>query len=352
MATESRKQSTPLIESIVSAPERFDFHQAVRLIELQGLAQGAAEPVGASAAPDDEAVDLRVHPSLAYATAAIRASRGAASEGKALAQLDVTFAGLVGAASVLPPHYSELVHARQVERDTSFRDFLDVFHRRTLGLFQRAWRRVHFPFAFELASRHRLEHDAFTGALLSLSGLGSESLRHRHAVSDLAFAFNAGGCANQIKSAAALEQALSATFGVPFKVQQFIGSWLEVPDESRSSLLSRGETGTARHALGRGLTLGSRVWDIQSRVRLIVGPLTLSQFQFFANENPGRIRVMSMVRALAGDLIEADLECTLAEQESPGIPLDAQRRLGVDTWLESSTAQPGPRTARFNLTLN
>lgn len=352
MATESRKQSTPLIDSIVSAPGRFEFHQAVRLIELQGITEGTGEPVGSAAAPDEEAVDLRVHPSLAYASAAIRASKGPAAERRALAQLDVTFAGLIGAASVLPPHYSELVHARQVERDTSLRDFLDVLHRRTLGLFQRAWRRVHFPFAFELASRHRLEHDAFTSALLSLSGLGSESLRRRQAVNDLVFAYNVGGSANQVKSAAALEQALSATFGVPFKVAQFIGSWLDLPKESRSSLLSKGEAGAARHALGQGLTLGSRVWDIQGRIRLIVGPLKLSQFQFFANESPGRIRVMAMIKALAGDLIEADLECVLAGNESPGITLSGERRLGVDTWLETAAPAERPRTARFKLTCN
>ena len=349
MATESRKQSTPLIESIVSAPGRFEFHQAVRLIELQALAEGAAEPVGSAAAPDMEAVDLRVHPSLAYATSAIRASRGPTGSSRALAQLDVTFAGLIGAASVLPSHYSELIHARQVERDTSFRDFLDVLHRRTLGLFQRAWRRVHFPFAFELAARHQLEYDAFTKALLSLSGLASESLRQRQAVNDLAFAYNVGGSANQVKSAAALERALSSTFGVPFTVVQFVGSWLDLPEESRSSLLSKGEAGTARHALGQGLTLGSRVWDVQGRIRLVVGPLTFSQFQFFARESPGRTRISALVSAFAGNLIEADLECVLATEESPGIRLDGTRRLGNDTWLESASPAHGPRAATFKL---
>jgi len=350
MATESRKQNTPLIRSIVSAPERFDFHQAVRLIELQGVDDGVAEPVGSSAAPLEEAVELRVHPSLAYATAAIRASEGESEHGQALAQLEVTFAGLIGAAGVLPPHYSELVHARRVQRDDAFRDFLDVIHRRTLGLFQRAWRKVHFPFAFELEARRRLEHDAFTSALLSLSGLGSSSLRKSQAVNDLVFAFNAGTCSNQVKSAAALERALVATFNVPFRVVQFVGSWLDLPGRSQSTLLSRSETGEARHALGDGLTLGSRVWDVQSRIRLVVGPLKLTQFNFFANENPGRIRVMALVRSFAGDLIEADLECALAKGESPGISLDGCRRLGVDSWLEKTPAAPVPRVARFKLT--
>ncbi|MDG1048602.1 MAG: type VI secretion system baseplate subunit TssG [Planctomycetota bacterium] len=352
MATESRKQTTPLIESIVSAPGRFDFHQAVRLIELQGLIEGSKEPVGVSTAPKHEAVSLRVHPSLAYASAAIRASKAGDDDGEPLAQLDVTFAGLIGAAGVLPPHYSELVHARQQERDTSFRDFLDVLHRRTLGLFHRAWRRSHFPFAFELESRHRWEHDAFTSALLSLTGLGAPSLRKSQAVNDLTFAFSVGSCANQVKSAAALERTLGATFNVTFRVQQFIGSWLELPDDSRSSLLTKTEAGAARHALGQGLTLGSRAWNVQSKIRLLIGPLDFSQFNFFANEDPGRIRVMSLVRAFVGDLIEADIECVLAANESPGISLDGQRRLGVDSWLEASPLPPEPRKARFNLTCN
>ncbi len=352
MATESRKQTTPLIDSIVSAPGRFDFHQAVRLLELQGLIEGSREPVGVSTAPRDEAVSLRVHPSLAYATAAIRSSQAGDDDGEALAELDVTFAGLFGAAGVLPPHYSELIHARQQERDTALRDFLDVLHRRTLGLFHRAWRRNHFPFAFELESRHRLELDAFTNALLSLTGLGSPSLRRSHAVNDLTFAFSVGSCANQVRSAAALERTLSATFNVRFKVQQFMGTWLELPADARSSLLVQGEAGGARHALGQGLTLGSHVWDVQSRIRVLVGPLDFSQFYFFARADPGRIRVMSLVRAFVGDLIEADIECVLAANQSPGISLDGQRRLGVDSWLEASPLPPEQRKARFNLTCN
>ncbi|MFT5732025.1 MAG: type VI secretion system protein ImpH [Planctomycetota bacterium] len=351
MAAPRRKPSTPLIEHLASSPERFEFHQAVRLLELMGLSSGEGNPVGAHSPPAAESVDFRVHPSLAYATSAIRACKVDTEEGAALARLDVTFTGLIGSAGVLPPHYSELILARQLHRDTALRDFLDILHRRTLALIHRGWRKTAFPFAFELEAQQQLDHDQFTVGLLSLVGLGTKSLRRRQAVNDLAFAFAGGAYANQVKSAVALAGILSATFAVPFDVEQLVGSWMEIPVNEQSTLLRYGEAPAERHTLGGGISIGTRVWDVQSRLRLVAGPMTLSQFQFFADESPGRIRVMAMARSFVGDAIQVDLECILAEDECPGIQLGDGQRIGRDAWLEHAPRPDEQRSARFPLVL-
>ncbi len=49
------------------------------------------------------------------------------------------------AAGVLPHHYTELVIRRLQLRDTSLRDFLDVFHHRALSFFYRAWKKYRPP---------------------------------------------------------------------------------------------------------------------------------------------------------------------------------------------------------------
>lgn len=349
MAPASRTQDSPLNEALARDPQRFDFHQAVRLLELAAIATQSGEPVGLSARLSSEAVHLAVHPSLAFSVSAIRDSSFAQTDPESPPKLEVTFAGLIGAAGLLPPHYSELVHARQVHKDRSLRDFLDALHRRTLALFHRAWRHSHFPFAFELAAHHRLSHDAFTSALLSLGGLGDGSLRRRQAVDDLAFAFNTGAFANQLRSAAALEGLLSAVLGVPFKVEQLVGSWLELPRSSWSTLVAQGERGDDTQAMGLGLVLGQRVWDVQSRVRLVAGPLTLAQFDFFTRDPMGRIRVWTLAKAFFGDLIQVELECVLAQAESAGTRLDGTHGLGLKTWVERVPHPEAQRIARFQL---
>ncbi|MEM9382111.1 MAG: type VI secretion system baseplate subunit TssG [Planctomycetota bacterium] len=329
---------------LAQEPGRFEFDQALRLVDLLGLVEGGSDPTGTSTAPERESAHLRGHPSLAYASTALRAARTADG-----VEVDVTVAGLAGAAGALPDHYSELVLAREAARDGTLRDFLDVLQQRSLALLHRAWTKTRFPFAFEQETLWRNRHDGFTRAVLSLAGLGLDSTLRRQAVSDLAVAHGAAAFARTTRSAASLAGLLTATFGVPFEIEQFVGHWIDIPPEERSTLLRTGEAPDDRHALGRGFALGGRAWDVQSRVRAIAGPLTITQLRFFADESPGRLQVLSTLRSFLGDAMELDLECRLAPGESPGVRLGSASRLGLDTWLESTERPDAPRTARFAL---
>lgn len=349
MAPPSRRSSPDLITALTEWPGRFDFHQAVRLVELLGLSRGDREPVGGAAPPEREAAAFRVHPSLAYPCAPIREVATSSGADDPLVEFQVTFAGLIGVAGVLPKHYSELAISREVERDSTLRDFLDLFHQRTLALFQRVWCRYAFPFAFEQSARHRGELDPFTSSILALIGLGTPALRRRQAVDDLTLAFNAAAYARGARPAGTLAGLLTATFGVPFRVEQFIGEWVDVSAEDRSSLLRADEVPDERHALGAGFMLGTRVWDVQSKLRLVAGPLTFEEMEFFAEPAPGRIGVLGMTRGFLGDGLEYDLECVLAEGQSPGVVLGEIRRLGMDSWLESAPSPPAERCASFAL---
>lgn len=338
-----------LQQALVSEGGRFSFHQAVRLLDLLAISLERGGPVGATSHPESEGVEIKGHPSLAFAGAAIRKATDKGALSANGASLEVTFGGLTGAAGVLPTHYTELVIARESGRDRTLRDFLDVLQRRSLSLYHRAWVHARFPVAFESEARQHLRHDAFTRSLLSLVGLGSESLLRRQAVDDLAFIHAAGAFARRTRTAESLAGLLTATFGVPFKVEQFVGHWIELEDGDASTLLARGETPDARHALGGGFSLGTRVWDVASRLRLVAGPLSLEELRFFAAESPGRLRVTSMARGYLGDEFDFDLECVLREGESPGVTLGGGTRLGADTWLEHAPGPDQKRGARFAL---
>ncbi|MEM6672371.1 MAG: type VI secretion system baseplate subunit TssG [Planctomycetota bacterium] len=347
MAPESRQPPPRLIAALEASPGSFTFDQAVRLLELYGLASGTGRSVGADAKPPEESVGFAVHPSVAYAASPIRSCRPADDGAAAIAELDVTFAGLFGAAGVLPPHYSELVLERGAQGDRSLRDFLDLLQRRTIALFHRAWRRSRYPFAFELEAHERLDHDAFTTAVLSLVGLGTPSVRRKQAVDDLSFVFTGGAYARAVRSGSALAGVLRSVLRVPVEVEEFVGEWRDIPEDGRSTLLRAGEAEQEGHALGEGFAVGERFWSVQSKIRLIAGPLTLDEHRFFAGDSAGRFRAASLVQMYVSDPVDVDLECVLAPGESPGLQLGGETRIGVDAWLEYEPRPAAVRRARF-----
>ena len=82
--------------------------------------------------------------------------------------------GLTGPQGVLPLPYSALVVERMRERDTSMRDFFDIFNHRMISLFYQAWEKYRFTIPYERGERDRFSHH-----LLALIGLGTPGLQNR-----------------------------------------------------------------------------------------------------------------------------------------------------------------------------
>ena len=358
MDSPRRRQTADLTQEIRSRPGSFDFFQAVRLLELEAASTGNGhEYVGTSPSPEKEVIRFRTHPSLAFPPSAIRSVENPPADAQnggptGPTEMQVCFMGFVGAAALLPRHYTEHVIKRISLRDTTLRDFLDLFHHRTISLFYRAWRKYHFAFAYEHAVRTRASEDTFTRALFSLTGLGLDTLRHRQPVDDAAFVFQAGHFSRVQRPAQCLEGLLESLLRVPFRVEQFVGHWVELDSAQRSRLPSRGDAPTDRQRLGRGVCLGSRTWDVQSKVRLIAGPLTYSELQYFLPGTKGQERVRAITSSFLAGVIEFDLQCVLATGESPGIRLGGDHPVGLghDTWLENHIPSTAQRRATFPLT--
>ena len=356
MAATRRREAASLISELVARPRAFDFFQAVRLLELGSLEPGRRDEVGYDVNPEHEAVRFRSHPSLAFPAREIRGLRlgpegGEGANGHAPAEMVVSFMGFTGAAGVLPQHYTELLIERLVMKDSALRDFLDLFHHRALSLFYRAWRKYRFPFAYEHDVRVHGREDTFTAALYSLVGLGQEAVRRRQAIDDSAFIFQGGHLARSQRSAVGLEDLLCDLFGMPVRVEQFVGQWIEIPEPDRTCLPRRGESPPEHARLGMGMTIGERVWDIQSKIRVHAGPLSYEQFEFFTTGSVGPYKLAALLRLYLGDELEFDLQLHLARHESPGIRLGHSQRplLGRNTWLEHATSVPHERDALFQL---
>lgn len=223
-------------------PTEFEFFQAVRL--LGRLSPGRA-PVGGFAHPGDELVRFAAAGSAAFPASQIQALEPA--EG-APARMTVNFMGLTGPLGVLPLVYTLLAAERGRAHDGALGDFLDIFNHRLVSLFYAAWERYRFPVAHE-----RDGDDRLTRHLADLVGLGTEGVRGRLPVPDESLLPYAGLLASGPRSAVGLRQLLADYFAVPVEVEQFVGGWYPLAEETRC-LVGRDRDDSSR--LGRGAVVG------------------------------------------------------------------------------------------------
>jgi type VI secretion system protein ImpH len=333
MAPQSRPEDPPIEERrpaplevlLRQAPQSFEFFQAVRLL---GQLLASRQPVGHFANPGREVVRLAANPDFSFPASQI-AEVDWPEGGQPL--MRVNFMGLNGPMGLLPLYYSAMVKERLRSRDTTLRDFLDIFNHRMLSFFYQAWEKCRFTVAFEKGEKDRL-----SSQLLDLVGLGTAGLQQRQAVPDEALLFYSGLLATRTRSATALRQLLTDYFDVPVEVEQFLGDWhsLETGDRCRFT-----ESGCYSEQLGSGAVVGDEVWDQQSGVRIRLGPLTLSQYLDFLPDGSAHAPLAALIRFFSGSELDFEVQLVLVKEEVPVCELGAEGegapRLGWLTWAVS-----------------
>jgi type VI secretion system protein ImpH len=350
MATQGGREGHSLNQELIQAPYRFDFFQAVRLLEhrhRERARRGASPdrtPVGQDD-PDREVVHFRAHSSLSFPGGAISQVHDVAAadpdRDPPPPELIVTFLGLTGPSGVLPRHYTTLLLQRIRSRDHAFRDFLDLFHHRLIALFYRAWEKYRLPVNFE---RCRLDDpsgppDPATAALHCLVGLGTDGLRGRLDVVDDVFLYFSGHFAHFPRSAVALECLLEEFLEMPTRVQQLHGQWLELDADAQSRMPSALEPKGRNNSLGIDLVVGERVWDVQSKFRLRLGPLRWPQFRSLMPNGTALRPLCQLTRAFVGPELDFDVQPILHPNEVPPCRLPGPEEdgpyLGWNTWLRT-----------------
>ena len=122
MATQRGREVPAVIDQLLAEPRRFDFFQAVRLLErhaqqTEGASGAARQPVGRDSAPQHEVVRFRAYQSLTLPTAeieefgrpALATEAGKPALPERPPEMFVNFMGLTGPSGVLPRHYTQLV---------------------------------------------------------------------------------------------------------------------------------------------------------------------------------------------------------------------------------------------------
>jgi type VI secretion system protein ImpH len=282
----------------------FDFFQAVRLLER--LSPDRA-PVGRFSVPGSEVARFEVNQEMGFPASAIEGIEFV--EGQP-ARVKVNFMGLTGPQGVLPLYYTELLRERLRARDQTAASFFDLFNHRIISLFYQAWEKYRFPIAYERGDRDRFSHH-----LLDLIGLGTQGLENRQPLPDDSLIFYTGLLSQRARSASALRNLVADYFDVPCEVEQFIGGWYPLIEETQCCLDA--EDATISEQLGFGAVVGDEVYDQQSAVRIILGPLSLERYCGFLPQGAGHEPLKALVRLFGGPTIDFEVKLILAKEEVP-----------------------------------
>ncbi len=316
----------PLNQELFDEPYRFEFFQAVRLLEKIHPDRKA---VGQDAMPQDEIVRFRSNVSFNFPASEIfkiEESIDELNDEKKL-EMFINFMGMVGMSGVMPLPYTELVAARARYKDFSMWAFMDMFTHRMVSMFFRAWEKYRFPIGYERGQ------DKFTSYLFDFVGLGTPGMRGRMSLEDESLLPYSGLIAQKPHSSNALANILGDYFGVNAKVLQFFGQWLDLDTESITRL------GSANSNLSRTAIIGTRIWEQQSKFRIILGAMSFKEFQAFLPNGSAHKPLKSIVRFMTGLEFDFDVRLVLQAKQVPGCILTtrAMRRpmLGWSSWLKT-----------------
>jgi type VI secretion system protein ImpH len=331
MAAEGRSDSLTLRELLVENIERFEFAQALRLLE-RWMPDRA--PVGGDHALDDEVVRFRSDISLVFPRSDLQ--RFEPGEIGHPPRVTVNFMGVATPASYgsLPQRYAEEIRSLVRDKNTALRDFLDLFNHRLISLFFRA-RALHLP-ALQI---ERGSDNPFERALSAVLGIATPGLSQRLSLPDRALIARAGLLARRPVPAIVLEALLESTFELPVEVLQFQPRRYAMTADDENRL------GRANCRLGEDLFLGREITLADARIRLRAGPLDCARFEGLLPDALEHQQFVDLVRLATGDGLDFDLQLVLQAAEVPSTRMGgdgvAIGRLGWSSWL-ASDARPEP----------
>lgn len=331
MATYGWGTVYPVEEWLFEEGYRFDFYQAVRLLEMIYPEKLA---VGETVEPDFEVVRFKSRVSLAFPAGQIREIR-APLNGEP-AEMTVDFMGLAGVHGPLPLPYTELLLERIRAKDTAMRDFLDMFNHRLVSLMYRV-KKLH-RVGLHTGSPDRSPMARY---LFAVMGMGTGGLQGRTKVEDRSLLFYAGIFSQHPRSMAGLESILRDYFDAPVVGHQLTGAWLDL-DGDQMTLI--GENGR-NQILGESAVLGGRVWDQRRKFDLHIGPLAFEKFIEFLPDGAAYAPLCSLVRLFASDEYEFDLHLSVIPETIPGLTLGSGggARLGWTSWFAPSHPSAPPK---------
>ena len=322
MRDTSNSVATRVVASLqlwADSPWKYDYFAVMRRLE----ASAPSSPRwGRALLPSAEPIRVGQEASLAFAPASF--SRFEDATAHSPPRLRQQFFGYIGPNGPLPVHWSDYIQERlQNYGDRTWLAFLDTFTHRFALHFYRAWTQSR-----PAVSLDRPAEDNFRRQVGSLVGIGTAARQERDAIHDDARLHFSGWLARQVRSSDGVEAVLKAYFGVPVRLEKWVGHWMQMSAGDLSYLGRGGMTG-----LGGGALLGTRVWDRQHRVRLHLGPLSMAQYRLFLPSGTAWPVLQLWMQQLLGDELYWDVVLVLRKEEVPALCLGTDSRIGWTSWV-------------------
>lgn len=359
MPSKKRRIEPAVIERLFREPYRFDYFQAVSVLDLWLRRRGvAAQDVAPRFLRFENSTSLGFPASQLEAIATEphdiahdAPSLAAAVQSSALQAIRVrpAFMGLLSGTGVLPAHYTERIAEHELhQKDAGPRAFLDTLSNRSLAQFYEAWKK----YRLELHYQDR-DGDDFLPLLLDLAGLGQPALRKRLRVreggglQDETIGYFAAAIRQRPVSADQIARVLSDYFGQPVEVEQFVGSWYAVPLAQQSML------GNANATLGRTAMTGARIWQRDLRLRLVVGPLDDAGFAAFLPGGSAAHALRTLLSLFTGLTLEYEIELVLRAADVRSVTLgdDHAGLLGWNAYLVDAPQTQDRKDVRYEIAI-
>ncbi len=322
MADHPRQPQPGVSGGSVPSAEAMDFFELLRRLERAG------KLFGRGGLPDREPARLGQELRLGFAVRDV--AQLAPGGERTPARVSATLFGLFGPEGPMPLHLTRWMLDRLAQRwftsgvegatsDRTFLDFANVLQHRMFALFYRSWADQNPAVQEERAEGGRLRTILAAIACASGPALQAEKLDQ------------AAALGHQVLGPERLAQLVGAAVGAPVEVEEFVGAWSELPRRLQTRL------GAAHAGLGRGATLGPRIFSRQGRIEIRIGPLPLADYLDFL---PGGARLEALRRAVLhgiGETLDVDFRPILRARDVPAARIGAAR-IGRTAWVAPARA--------------
>jgi type VI secretion system protein ImpH len=320
---------------LVAEPWRFDLLAVLRRLERENSMKPR---IGDSRKLADEFVSIGQNPFFEFPDSNIEA---VSIEPSGHVRLKARFLGMFGPQGALPLTTTEEAYGWVRERDDAFARFVDIFQRRFLELFFRAW-----ADARPVAQNDRPNEDRFRAYIGSIIGIGTWAFWDKDSISDFAKLEFAGLLASRVKSASRLRSFLKRLLATRVEIEEFVGSWLALDRSERTRL---GET---RSNVGEDCVCGGSVYTVNEKFRVRVFVRDIEHFRRFLPGSPLALEIADAIFLYVGDEYDWDMELAIPAGEITPVRLGENVRLGWTSWMApnwSNTDETIRRDARFHV---
>ena len=307
------------LAEITSHLHKYSFFSILR--HLEGSQDTSVPLIGETSSPTQDLFRLYQNPSMSFTYKNIDSISLKSNK----FQIAINEIGLLGANSPLPSHLIEFIFQRKHQYgDGAWADFVNMLQHRVLTMFYRSWMNAQSVLSLENKGANK-----FSRYIASLAGFAvfDEQRPHQY-VEHFSKLYFAGYSLQRNRSTDSFQDLLSQYFSLPIHIEENIGQWFELPKEEQTCLGVKGQ-----YNLGDGLIVGSKIYDVQTKFRIIIGPLGLDEFESFFKGSLNSKRLIEWVRFYVGEEYDWDVQLVLAKPDIPQLVLGGRNKLGLTTWL-------------------